>query len=50
MDTLETLVGWQLDNLHLLMTSRNERDIERSLEGYVQEENAICLQRDVVDP
>jgi hypothetical protein len=49
MDMLETVAGWQLDNLHLLMTSRRERDIERSLEGYVKEEDAICLQRDVVD-
>jgi hypothetical protein len=49
MNTLEIVAGWQLDNLHLLMTSRKERDIERSLEGYVKEEDAICLQRDVVD-
>jgi hypothetical protein len=49
MDMLKTMAGWQLDNLHLLMTSRKERDIERSLEGYVEEEDAVCLQRDVVD-
>jgi hypothetical protein len=49
MDMLETVVGWQLDNLHLLMTSRKERDIETSLESYVGEEGAVCLQRDVVD-
>jgi hypothetical protein len=49
MDILETVAGWQLDNLQLLMTSRKERDIERSLESYVEEENAVCLQRDVVD-
>jgi hypothetical protein len=49
MDLLDTVAGWQLNNLQLLMTSRKERDIERSLEGYVEEENAVCLQRDVVD-
>ncbi|KAF2652559.1 HET-domain-containing protein, partial [Lophiostoma macrostomum CBS 122681] len=49
MDVLETLAGWQLDNMHLLMTSRKERDIESSLESYIKEEDAICLQRDVVD-
>jgi hypothetical protein len=48
MDMLETIAGWQLDNLHLLMTSRKERDIESSLESYVEEENTVCLQRDVV--
>ncbi|RYN35548.1 hypothetical protein AA0114_g11715 [Alternaria tenuissima] len=49
MDMLETVAEWQLDNLHLLMTSRKERDIERSLEGYIKEQDAVCLQRDVVD-
>jgi hypothetical protein len=49
MDMLETVAGWQLDNLHLLMTSRKERDIERSLEEYIREEDTVCLQRDVVD-
>jgi hypothetical protein len=49
MDMLETVAGWQLNNLHLLVTSRKERDIERSLEVYVEEGDTICLQRDVVD-
>jgi hypothetical protein len=49
MDVLETVAGWQLDNVHLLMTSRKERDIERSLESYVDEEDTVCLQSDVVD-
>jgi hypothetical protein len=49
MDMLETVAGWQLDNLHLLMTSRKERDIKSSLESYVGEEDTVCLQRDVVD-
>jgi hypothetical protein len=49
MDMLETVAGWQLNNLHLLMTSRKERDIESSLESYVQEKDTICLQEDVVD-
>jgi hypothetical protein len=49
MDVLKTVAGWRLNNLHLLMTSRKERDIKRALEGYIDEEDAICLQRDVVD-
>jgi hypothetical protein len=49
MDMLETMAGWQLENFHMLMTSRKERDIESSLEDYVKEEDAVCLQRDVVD-
>lgn len=49
MDVLEIVGGWELQNLHLLMTSRKERDIESSLESYVDEEDTICLQSDVVD-
>ncbi|OSS53663.1 hypothetical protein B5807_01251 [Epicoccum nigrum] len=49
MDMLETVAGWQLDNMHLLMTSRKERDLESSLESYVEEGDTVCLQRDVVD-
>ena len=49
MTMLETMAGWQLDNVHLLMTSRKERDIEGSLESYIKEKHTICLQRDVVD-
>jgi hypothetical protein len=49
MDVLKTVVGWQLDNLHLLITGRKERHIESSLENYIKEEDTLCLQRDVVD-
>lgn len=49
MDVLETVAGWQLNNMHLLMTSRKERDIESSLVSCVKEEDTICLQRDIVD-
>ncbi|KAF2241393.1 HET-domain-containing protein [Trematosphaeria pertusa] len=44
MDVLETVAGWQLDNVHLLMTSRKERDIESSLESYVKKK-ALSLCR-----
>ena len=49
MGMLETVAGWQLNNVHLLLTSRKERDIESSLESFVVEEDTVCLQRDVVD-
>jgi hypothetical protein len=49
MEMLETVAGWQLDIVHLLMTSRKERDIEMSLKTYVKEDDTVCLQRDVVD-
>jgi hypothetical protein len=49
MDMLETVAGWKLDSLHLLVTSRKERDIETCLESYIREEDTVCLERDVVD-
>ena len=49
MNLLGTVAGWQLQNLHLLMTSRKERDIESSLEDYVDEQDTICLQSELVD-
>jgi hypothetical protein len=49
MDTLETIAGWQLKKLHILVTSRRERDIEISLETLVDARNAIDLRTEMVD-
>jgi hypothetical protein len=49
MGMLETIARWQLDKVHLLMTSRKERDILRSLQTFVAEEDIVCLQMNVVD-
>jgi Cdc6-like AAA superfamily ATPase len=49
MEMLETMAGWQLTNVHVIMTSRRERDIESSLGGLVDPQNSVCLQGEVVD-
>ncbi|KAL1598065.1 hypothetical protein SLS59_007075 [Nothophoma quercina] len=49
MNSLTAVIGWRLDSVHLLMTSRKERDIESSLETCLSEKDLICLQRDAVD-
>jgi archaellum biogenesis ATPase FlaH len=49
MEILQTVARWQLNNLHLLITSRKERDIQSFSEEYIRDEDAVCLQRDVVD-
>jgi hypothetical protein len=49
MEILEIMAGWKLENLHIMATSRKERDLESSLECLVEEHNAICLQSKVVD-
>jgi hypothetical protein len=49
MEIFETIVGWKVPNLHLLVTSQRERDIESSLEGLIDPQNSICLQSEVVN-
>lgn len=49
MNVLEAIAGWQLENLHTLMTSRRERDIESFLECFIEKQNIIGLQSQVVD-
>lgn len=46
---LETLAAWQLQNLHVLLTSRRERDIEASLETFIDHQSVIYLQNKLVD-
>ena len=49
MRIIETVAGWGLQNMHLIVTSRCERDIESSLVDLVDPHNIICLQSEVVD-
>jgi hypothetical protein len=49
MDVLATMADWQLQNLHLLMTSRGEQEIKSSLKDYVGEKETIGLESDGVD-
>jgi hypothetical protein len=49
MNMLETIAGWELDTVHLLMASRKERDIEMSLKRYISEDDYVCLERHLVD-
>jgi hypothetical protein len=49
MSIFESIAGWHLDGLHLLVTSRRERDIESALERLVKDKEIICLQSKLVD-
>jgi hypothetical protein len=49
MTIIERMAGWKLDESHLLVTSRKERDIESSLDSVVNTQNKICLQSKLVD-
>jgi hypothetical protein len=48
-DILETLSAWQPQNLHILLTSRRERDIESSLETFIRQQDVLCLQSEQMD-
>jgi hypothetical protein len=48
-EILETMSAWQLQNLHTILTSRRERDIENSLETFIDQENVVWLQSELVD-
>jgi hypothetical protein len=49
MQVIERMAMWQHKRLHLLVTSRKEREIEISLECIVDSQNIISLQREIVD-
>jgi hypothetical protein len=49
MNTLESITGWQLEKLHLLVTSRKERDIEVTPENLIEDRNIICLESGSMD-
>jgi hypothetical protein len=49
MSVLKIVAGWQNQDLHLLMTSRKEQDIESSMEDFLCAENYVYLQSDRVD-
>ena len=43
-DLLKTVAGWQLENLHVVMTRRKKRDIETIDETYIKLADAVALQ------
>jgi hypothetical protein len=49
LDILEQMAGWQLDRMHVLVTTRKEKDIESLLLVIVDPKHVICLQSQIVD-
>lgn len=47
--TIDTITGWQVWSLHVLATSRRERDIEVSFESLVDDHNTVQLSSALVD-
>ncbi|PQE33805.1 ankyrin repeat protein [Rutstroemia sp. NJR-2017a WRK4] len=49
MRTVTTMLGWKLPGLHVILTSRKEGDIMRTLERNISYENIVCLQKKEVN-
>lgn len=47
LEFVEAFMDWRIDNLHLLVTTRKENDIARSLEPLLTEQ--LCIQSALVD-
>ncbi|MCJ1357579.1 MAG: hypothetical protein MMC33_007575 [Icmadophila ericetorum] len=43
--SVKEIIRWYLDNLHILVTSQKERDIQTSLESIVKEQDRIWIQK-----
>lgn len=46
---IKKFVGWQFEGLHILVTSRRERDIELTLDPLLNENQNIDIEGEVVD-
>lgn len=49
MNILTSMANWNLESLHMLLTSRKERDIEISLEDIIDKEDIMCIKGEQVD-
>ena len=49
MELIQTMAEWRYDSLHLLVTSRNERDIGDSIQLFAKDEDFIALESETVN-
>ena len=47
--TIEEVVGWNVPSLHILVTSRREREIEESLSKFLDDKDRICVQSALIE-
>ena len=50
LEVISSISDWKANNLHVLLTSRKERDIQDTVVQIVNSENMVHLQSDQVDP
>jgi hypothetical protein len=46
---IEEMVGWKSEKLHILTTSRKEKDIEEWLEPFLNDQEKICIHSTLID-
>jgi hypothetical protein len=46
---LQSMAGWKFEQLHILVTSRREKEIQDALESFIEDRNIIYLESKVVD-
>ena len=49
LEYIEIIAGWKLRNLHVIATSRKEKDLEDDLGPLLEEQDKICIQSGIVD-
>jgi hypothetical protein len=49
LEDIEEMTGWRTGKLHMLATSRREKDIEESLMPLVSDKDTICIQSALVN-
>lgn len=47
--TIEELASWKDTNLHILITSRREKDVEESMESLTHSQEKIRIQSTLID-
>ena len=48
LDTLKAIIGWRIDKTHVLVTSRNEPTISKTLDDIAT--HKICIQSHLIEP
>jgi ankyrin repeat protein len=49
MNIIQTMNSWMIDSMHIMVTSRKERDIENALGQFIYKHQVTSLQRELVD-
>jgi hypothetical protein len=49
LDDIETFAEWRTERLHILATSRREKEIEERIEPLIHDQGRICIQSALVN-